>query len=54
MFFLGRNQISIVISGHLPDLGSGGACFDIWWLIESLKGGAFHLRVVLMVNFLST
>jgi len=31
IFFLPRNDINIKISGLLPDLGSGGACFDLLW-----------------------
>ena len=42
------------MSGLLPDLGLGGACFDFLCLIESLEGEAFGLREVLMVNCLLT
>jgi hypothetical protein len=54
MFFLSQNEITILISGLLPDLGFGGTCFILLWLIASLEGEVFHLRVVIMVNCLST
>jgi hypothetical protein len=54
MFLLPRNEICIGISGLLPDLGSGGACLNFLWLIESLEGKAFCLREVLIMNCLLT
>jgi hypothetical protein len=43
-----------MISDLLPDLVSGGACVDIWVLIESLQGETFPFHEVLMVNFVLT
>jgi hypothetical protein len=43
-----------MISGLLPYLGSGGACFDLLWIIALLEGKALHMREVLMVNCRST
>jgi hypothetical protein len=41
IFFLPLNEINIVISGLLPVLSFGGACYDILRLSESLEGEAF-------------
>jgi hypothetical protein len=54
ILFLPQNEISIIISGLLPDFSLGGACFDFLWLIESLEGEAFCVREVRMVNCLLT
>jgi len=41
IFCLPRNEINNMLSGLLPDFGSGAACFDVLWLVESLEGEAF-------------
>jgi len=54
MFFFPPNEINILISGLLPELGLVGACFSVLGVIELLEGEAFNFREVFMMNCIST
>jgi hypothetical protein len=54
LYFFPSTKINILISGLLPDLGSGEQCFHYLGVIESLEAQDFCFHAVLMMNWLST